>query len=606
MKSYLNLIPISARVHKRQNRMTRLCIIFAVFMVTAVFSMAEMGTRMELDRLSEKHQGFSLQDILNSTMGQSLFLAAAVLFVLILIAGVLMISGSINSSVAQRTRFFGMMRCIGMSRQQIIRFVRLEALNWCKTAVPAGLILGILVSWMMCAVLRFLIGEEFSAIPLFGISAIGIVSGILVGVVTVLLAAGAPARRASRVSPAAAASGNDGYSVPVHSPAKHIFRIDTSLGIHHALSARKNLFLITGSFALSILLFLSFSVLVEFVGCLMPQSAADSDLDIASADGSNSISSQLPETISGMNGVKRAYGRRSSFDLAAALNDNTSGSDTIDLISFGDFDLECLEKDGILTRGSDLSLVYGDSSFVLATWDPYSDWEIGDTIRLGEETLEIAGLLKYDPFSSDGLTNGQITLIASDETFTRLTGVTDYSLVLVQTAGDVTDEDVEAVRRAADSEAGCACNFNDRRKQRTSGTYTAFVACVYGFLAIITLVTVLNIVNSISMSVSARIRQYGAMRAVGMDGRQVTRMIAAEAFTYAFWGCAVGCGLGLPLHRLLYGFLITGYFPYAVWSLPVGSLAVILAAVVLAAALASYAPAKRIRGISVTETINEL
>ena len=35
-----------------------------------------------------------------------------------------------------------MMRCIGMSKQQIIRFVRLEALNWCKTAVPIGLILG--------------------------------------------------------------------------------------------------------------------------------------------------------------------------------------------------------------------------------------------------------------------------------------------------------------------------------------------------------------------------------------------------------------------------------------------------------------------------------
>lgn len=43
MKSYLSLIPISAKVHRRQNRMTLLCIVFAVFMVTAVFSMAEMG-----------------------------------------------------------------------------------------------------------------------------------------------------------------------------------------------------------------------------------------------------------------------------------------------------------------------------------------------------------------------------------------------------------------------------------------------------------------------------------------------------------------------------------------------------------------------------------
>lgn len=44
----------------------------------------------------------------------------------------------------------------------------------------------------------------------------------------------------------------------------------------------------------------------------------------------------------------------------------------------------------------------------------------------------------------------------------------------------------------------------------------------YGFLAIISLITVLNIKNSISMGVSARVKQYGAMCAVGMENRQVT------------------------------------------------------------------------------------
>ena len=47
MRSYLSLIPISARVHRRQNRMTLLCIIFAVFMVTAIFSMADMALRAQ-------------------------------------------------------------------------------------------------------------------------------------------------------------------------------------------------------------------------------------------------------------------------------------------------------------------------------------------------------------------------------------------------------------------------------------------------------------------------------------------------------------------------------------------------------------------------------
>lgn len=208
MKSYLSLIPISGKVHRRQNRMTLLCIIFSVFMVTSVFSMAEMGAKMEQARLLEKHGALSFQDVFNSTMGQTLLLIAAVLFFLILIAGVLMISSSINSSVAQRTKFFGMMRCIGMSKQQIVRFVRLEALNWCKTAVPIGIVLGIVTSWGLCAALRFLVGEEFSHIPLFGISVIGIVSGIVVGVVTVLIAASSPAKRAAKVSPVTAVSGN--------------------------------------------------------------------------------------------------------------------------------------------------------------------------------------------------------------------------------------------------------------------------------------------------------------------------------------------------------------------------------------------------------------
>ena len=73
-------------------------------------------------------------------MGQTLLMTAGVMFLLVLIAGVLMISSSMNSSVAQRSQLFSMMRCIGMSQQQIIRFVRLAALNWCKIAVPIGLV----------------------------------------------------------------------------------------------------------------------------------------------------------------------------------------------------------------------------------------------------------------------------------------------------------------------------------------------------------------------------------------------------------------------------------------------------------------------------------
>lgn len=602
MKSYLSLIPISAKVHRRQNRMTLLCIIFAVFMVTAVFSMAEMGFRMEQARLVGKHGNFSIGDLLGSSMGHTLLSVAVVLFLLILIAGVLMISSSMNSSVAQRIKFFGMMRCIGMSKQQIIRFVRLEALNWCKTAVPIGLILGVVTTWGLCAVLRFVVREEFSNIPLFGISIFGIACGIFVGVITVLIAANAPAKRASKVSPIAAVSGNAGHEKTMrHSLYAGFGKIESLLGISHAISGKKNLFLMTGSFALSIILFLSFSVMVNFVDYLIPQSAATSDIDIASADG-NTIPRELLTSIREMDGVKEVYGRRSVFDVSAKLNDDTNFSGTVDLISYDDFDLQCLKKDSALKRGSDLSKVFGDSNFVLATSDQDSTWEIGDTVQIGDETLTIAGLLKNDPFNEDGLTNGKITLITSSETFIRLTGDEDYSLVMVQTVGDATDENVQAIQTSV----GETYSFRDKRDERTTGTYMAFVFCVYAFLTIVALVTVLNIVNSISMSVSARMKQYGAMRAVGMDERQMTKMIACEAFTYAALGCAVGCGIGLPISKMLYDFLITEHFPSAVWHFPITSLAIILLFVLLAAIAAVYAPAKRIRSMPITATINEL
>lgn len=603
MKSYLSLISISAKVHRRQNFMTLLCIVFSVFMVTAVFSMAEAGARMEQARLIEKHGSLSFRELFSSTMGQTLLTVAGILFLLILLAGVLMISSSINNSVSQRTKFFGMMRCIGMSKQQVRRFVRLEALSWCKIAVPVGLGLGLFISWGLCAALRFLVEEEFSQIPLFHISILGIASGILVGVVTVLIAASSPAKRAAKVSPVTAASGNaENIQSLYHSVKLPFFRIETALGFHHATSAKKNLILMTGSFALSIILFLNFSVVLDFVNYLMPQSASTPDIEIFSRDGSNSIDCGIEDAMNEIEGIRQVYGRRNYSDIPVGIGRDTALSIKADLISFDSFELDGLKKDHILKSGSDLKKIYGDSHYVLATCDQDSLWEKGDKIIIDGEELEIAGLLKYDPFSSDGLTHGKPTLIVSGETFTRLTGISNYSLVMLQTAPDITDENVQLIQNCVDEQY----QFRDRRGESTAGTYLAFMTCVYSFVIIITLVALLNIVNSIAMSVSGKIKQYGAMRAIGMDGHQMTKMILAEAFSYAFWGCIAGCMVGLPLSKLLYDFLITKHFPYATWSLPVSSLLIIFFFIVFAAAVAAYLPARRITNIPVTEIINEL
>jgi len=599
MRSYLGLIPISAKVHRKQNRMTLLCIAISVFLVTSVFSMAEMAFRMEADRLSDKHTDFNIGMVLGSAMGQMLLIVASILFILILIAGVLMIAGSINSNVAQRVRFFGMMRCIGMSANQIRRFVRLEALNWCKVAIPVGLISGTVFTWVACAMLRFVVGEEFSDISIFMISVPGIIGGLAVGIFTVLIASSAPAKRASKVSPVSAVSGivnvQNGNSLVAQND---IFHIETKLGIHHAFNMKKNIILMSGSFALSIVLFFSFLVLVDLVNYLMPQSQSAADIVITSNQG-QLLDENYMSTLKEMDGITHVYGRRSSLGICAEVNDI---AEEIDVISFDDFEINCLSKDHMLLCGSNLDKIYGDSEYVLATWDKNSTIAIGDTISIDNKELKIAGLLKYDPFSNDGLTNGKITLIISEETYTSLIGQAGYNLINIQTSDGITDEQVESIRRLV-GENG---EVEDRREMSTFGTYMAFMIFVYGFLAIIALVALLNIINSISMSVSARIKQYGAMRAVGMSVKQVSKMIVAEASTYAITGSVIGCVIGMIINRLLYRYLIENHFAYAIWIVPVIPLAIIMAFITCSVILAVASPLERIRQMSITETINEL
>lgn len=600
MKSYLSLIPISAKVHKRQHRMTQLCIIVAVFLVTAVFSMADMGIRMEIARLIDKHDGQALQSISTSGMAQTLYVTAIVLFVFILIASVLMISSSMNSSIVQRTKFFGMMRCIGMSKEQVIRFVKLEALNWCKTAVPIGTSLGIVVTWVLCAVLRFLVGEEFSQIPLFGVSVIGICSGVVMGVVTVLIAARTPAKRAAKVSPVVAVASSDEETKRLgHTVNTGFLKIETTLGMQHAVARKKNLLLMTSSFALSIILFLMFSVLIDFVGYIMPQSSNTSDINIYTSDGTNTIERAVRDEINQMSGVKHIFGRRNALDIVAEVN---AEPQSIDLIAYDSYDLDCLTKDKQLRRGSDISKVYGEGKYVLSIWDKDFPLEVGHNIHVGNQELEIAGLLKYNPFSEDGNPDGKMTLISSGETFTKLTGIEDYSLLMIQMTKHATEEDVEAIRQLI----GETYRFQDKRDQRTTSTYMAFLVFVYGFLMIITLVSVLNIINSISMSVSARIKQYGIMRAIGMNERQIIKMIMTEAFTYAACGCIVGGAVGLLMSKMLYDNLITTHFSYAVWTFPTMQVIIILLYIMIAVVAAVYKPSKRMMKMAITDTINEL
>ena len=95
------------------------------------------------------------------------------------------------------------------------------------------------------------------------------------------------------------------------------------------------------------------------------------------------------------------------------------------------------------------------------------------------------------------------------------------------------------------------------------------------------------------------------MRAVGMGNQQVTKMITAEATTYAACGTVTGIAFGLLFHYLIYVKIIITHFGGG-WNIPFSTIGIIILLVMFSCIIAVHGPAKRMQSMAITETINEL
>ena len=234
--------------------------------------------------------------------------------------------------------------------------------------------------------------------PVFGLSIPSILAGVLIGFLTVLLAAGSPAKKAAKVSPLAAVSGiTNSFQSAKKAANTKWFKIDTALGIYHAKGSKKNLILMSGSFALSIILFLSFSVTVEFMNhSLTPLRPWTADLSIISSDFSCSVGSHLLEELQESPVVKAAYGRKFAYDVPVTVN----GMETkVDLISYEQRQFGWAKE--YLLSGS-IAEVQNEESTGFIVFEPENKIQVGDVVTIHKngqsQEMKISGMLSTSPF----------------------------------------------------------------------------------------------------------------------------------------------------------------------------------------------------------------
>lgn len=193
------------QVRRKKSRtvMTVLAMILSSALLTAVVNFVASGNAMLVAFLGEDYGAYG------GAYTLLLLIPGAVLGLLIVTMSVTVISNVFRMSASERISEFGTLKCVGATGEQIYRTIMYECLFLCAAAIPVGVLLGYLLSFLgirvangymdelnvltraMMMSVRFELSFVFSPVALF--------VSVLVSVGTVALSAMGPARKAMKI-----------------------------------------------------------------------------------------------------------------------------------------------------------------------------------------------------------------------------------------------------------------------------------------------------------------------------------------------------------------------------------------------------------------------
>lgn len=176
----------------------------------------EFGLACEVNTDLMNLYGITSYDNVNRTIVN----LCTLLGLIIMVGSVSLIYNAFSISVSERTRHFGLLSSVGATKKQIRQSVYFEALSLAAIGIPLGLLFGYLgtavtLQFTTGLVDQLLAGASEGNIHLTATPSIwGFAAAALVALLTVLISAGIPARRAMKVSPMASIRQVQDYHLP--------------------------------------------------------------------------------------------------------------------------------------------------------------------------------------------------------------------------------------------------------------------------------------------------------------------------------------------------------------------------------------------------------
>lgn len=513
-----------------------------------------------------------------------------IVIAIIVFTSAFVIKNSFNISLTEKTRELGMIASVGATAKQIRKSIFFEGAILGIISIPLGIILGIVAIGIVLAIVNGIIHSGSS--PLIDnfelhltISVFAIIIAVIISVIMIIISLMKPSYRAGKISPIDAIRENSDIKVKKNKHKNKSYKLTKKLFGIEGVIARKNfrrskkkyrttIF----SIFLSIVLFISMNAFAESVFGISSLEYQDSRINLTIYTGSNKEEEKENyfNQIKNLDGIKEyailknahVYIDNQKLFTKKAL-DHYSEMNSLIIYSIGDeayknyvkelgMNYDDVKDEAILC---DTRLLYeyeDGKDGVKRVETNLLNLNAGDTLEyynmMDEEgilsekgNIKIAKRADKYPLGSLFSNDTNPIIIISDEMMQNF----DNSLVSMNINAEdpykVQEEIIKIDKTNKDN------IYNVEEDVRAAKNMNLIVSIfVYGFIAVISIIGVTNIFNTITTNMALRNREFAILKSIGMTNKEFKKMIHYESFIYGLKALIFGLPVGIALSYLIY------------------------------------------------------
>lgn len=547
----------------------------------------------------------SMYGVRISYSGESAAAAAvvAILLLIILTGSVLLIYNAFAISVSERTKQFGLLSSIGATRKQVRKSVLYEALIVSGIGTLFGVFAGIALVEAVLGAAGKTVAElmEFSIEPKLYVWFPAVLLAMALAVLTVLVSAWIPARRATKVTAIEAIrqSREFNYSEKcrkVSGWVESMFGFEGTLAVTYSRRNRKRYRVTTFALFLSMVLFVSINAFSGYLMTVIETEYKISNYDVlVRIEGERELTKEeqreILEALRRLEGADKAVqSTYMAYRMPFAENEghvtgefgtileNVSGTEkmtvaisVVDDESFSDFCRERGLEEALFRNPESLTVIVkngfkavdpksgntklieglkeGDGSF-------YVDLASGDYYREDYQANIVKFTAGYDVESlAPGCNDNWNLSVMLPESMAETLGLRDTagaSYTYCLTASNHRRVTEEAGKILGEKYPDCFVYDQAQRQAGNRNLVFLLRLLSNGFIIMITVISMANVFSTISSSLRLRQKEFAMLKTVGMTQQGLQRMMNLECLMYGGKAALFGLPVSVIVSAVMY------------------------------------------------------